>query len=96
VAVAWVRQRGEGIIPIVGVRGVEQFQDVLGSLEVELSAEHLTRLDETSRIELGFPYTLLQSPLGQLVYGDVEPKIELPPTAPYRWQSGTSSAQVDP
>jgi aryl-alcohol dehydrogenase-like predicted oxidoreductase len=96
VAVAWVRQRGEGIIPIVGVRGVEQFQDVLGSLEVELSAEHLTRLDETSRIALGFPYTLLQSPLGQLVYGDVEPKIELPSTAPYRWQSGASSAQTDP
>jgi aryl-alcohol dehydrogenase-like predicted oxidoreductase len=84
VAVAWVRQRGEGIVPIVGVRELEQLEDVLGSLDVQLSADHRSRLDEVSRIELGFPYTLLQSPVGQLVYGDLEPSIELPRSAPYR------------
>jgi aryl-alcohol dehydrogenase-like predicted oxidoreductase len=85
VAVAWVRQRGERVVPIVGIRTLEQLEDVLGNLDLGLADEHLSRLDEVSRIELGFPYTLLQSPLGQLVYGDVEPKINLPRTAPYRW-----------
>ena len=86
VAAAWVRQRGRRIIPIVGVRKLEQLQDLLGSLDVELSAEQLSRLDEVSRIELGFPYNLLRAPVeGQMVYGDLEPQIDLPAAAPYRW-----------
>jgi len=84
VAIAWARQRGEQIIPIVGVRKVEQLEDLLGSVDVELSADHLSRLGEASRVEMGFPYSLLQSPLGQMVYGDLEPNIELPASAPYR------------
>jgi aryl-alcohol dehydrogenase-like predicted oxidoreductase len=90
VATAWVRQRGERIIPIVGVRTLDQARDLVGSLEVELSTEQLSRLDEASRIELGFPYNLLCGPAGQLVYGDLEPRIELPRTAPYRWQLASS------
>ena len=87
VATAWVRQRGRRIIPILGVRKPEQLQDLLGSLEVELPAEHRSRLDEVSRIELGFPYNLLCAPVeGQMLYGDLEPKIELPAAAPYRWK----------
>jgi aryl-alcohol dehydrogenase-like predicted oxidoreductase len=86
VATSWVRQRGQRIIPIVGVRKPEQLQDLLGSLDVELSAEHLARLDEASRIELGFPYELLRGPQGQMVYGDLEPQIELPGAAPIRWR----------
>jgi aryl-alcohol dehydrogenase-like predicted oxidoreductase len=86
VATAWLRQRGKRIIPIAGVRKLEQLQDLLGSLAVELPAEHLARLDEASRIELGFPYELLRGPQGQMVYGDLEPQIGLPPAAPIRWR----------
>ena len=86
VALAWVRQRNRRIIPIVGVRTLEQLQDVLGCLELELSAEHLAELDEVSRIELGSPYELLMGPQGQMVYGDLEPQIELPAGAPIRWR----------
>jgi aryl-alcohol dehydrogenase-like predicted oxidoreductase len=85
VAVAWLRQRDRRIIPILGIRTPEQLDDALGCLEVELAAEHLARLDRVSRIELGFPYDLLGGPQGQLVYGDLEPQIDLPPTAPIRW-----------
>ena len=85
VAVAWLRQRHRRVIPIVGARTLEQLQDVLGSLEVGLAAEHVARLDQVSRIELGFPYELLCGPQGQMVYGDLEPQIDLPPAAPYRW-----------
>lgn len=86
VAIAWVQQRGRQLIPIVGVRKLDQLRDVLGSLDVELAADHLARLDKASEIELGFPYNLLCGPQGQMVYGDLEPQIELPAAAPYRWQ----------
>jgi aryl-alcohol dehydrogenase-like predicted oxidoreductase len=85
VASAWVRQRSRRLIPIVGVRKLEQLHDLLGSLDVELSAEQLSRLDEATRIEFGFPYELLRGPQGQMVYGDLEPRIELPAAAPCRW-----------
>ena len=85
VAVAWVRQRDRRVIPILGIRTTEQVHDVLGCLEVELPAEHRARLDRESRIELGFPYELLRGPQGQMVYGDLEPQIDLPPVAPIRW-----------
>jgi aryl-alcohol dehydrogenase-like predicted oxidoreductase len=94
-AIAWVRQQSERTIPIVGIRTLDQLTDALGSLEVSLSSDHLASLDKTSEIELGFPYTLLRAPVeGQMVYGDLEPQIELPPTAPYRAASsaGRSTA----
>ena len=81
VAVAWLRRRDRRVIPVLGARKLEQFQDVLGSLEVGLPPEHVARLDEVSRIELGFPYELLRGPQGQMVYGDLEPQIDLPSTA---------------
>jgi aryl-alcohol dehydrogenase-like predicted oxidoreductase len=87
VAVAWLRQHDRRVIPILGARKLEQFQDVLGSLEVGLAAEQVARLGEVSRIELGFPYELLRGPQGQMVYGDLEPQIDLPSTAPYRWRA---------
>ena len=82
VAVAWVRARADRVIPVVGIRTVEQLHDVVGSLDVELPAEALARLDEVSGIELGFPHDFLREPSGQLVYGDLEPRIDLPRRAP--------------
>jgi aryl-alcohol dehydrogenase-like predicted oxidoreductase len=85
VAIAWVRQRGERMIPIVGIRKVDQLTDALGCLEVRLSSEQVASLDKASEIDLGFPFDLLRAPVeGQMVYGDLEPEIELPRTAPYR------------
>jgi aryl-alcohol dehydrogenase-like predicted oxidoreductase len=85
VAIAWVRQRGRFMIPIVGIRKLDQLRDALGTLEVELSSEQLARLDKVSDIALGFPHELLRAPVeGQMVYGDLEPQIDLPLTAPYR------------
>ncbi len=86
VAAAWVCQRSPRIIPIVGIRKLEQLTDVLGALDVELSADQLARLNRASEIDFGFPYDLLSSPQGQMVYGDLEPQIDLPHTAPFRWQ----------
>ena len=59
-ALAWLRTRGPAtVIPILGARTREQLDESLGCLEVELSPDHLARLDEASAIELGFPYDFL-------------------------------------
>ena len=56
VALAWLRQRPVPVIPIIGARKLDQVKDNLASIEVKLDQSHLARLDEVSRIELGFPH----------------------------------------
>jgi aryl-alcohol dehydrogenase-like predicted oxidoreductase len=56
VALAWLRHRPVPIIPIIGARRLEQLKDNLGSIEVKLDGAHLDRLEEVSRVELGFPH----------------------------------------
>jgi aryl-alcohol dehydrogenase-like predicted oxidoreductase len=69
VAIAWVRaqQQRAVVIPIIGARTVEQLEDNLGALDVELSDEQLARLDEASRVELGFPHDF---GAGSVAYGE--------------------------
>ncbi|XYI01934.1 aldo/keto reductase [Sorangium sp. So ce1128] len=55
VALAWVRQRGPQVYPIIGARTNEQLADNLASLKLVLSAAHLARLDAASAIEPSFP-----------------------------------------
>jgi aryl-alcohol dehydrogenase-like predicted oxidoreductase len=59
VALTWVRCREGVVIPLVGARTIAQLGDNLGCLEFELAPEHVERLDEVSRIELGFPHDFL-------------------------------------
>jgi diketogulonate reductase-like aldo/keto reductase len=47
------------IIPIIGARTESQINDNLGSLDFELSDDHMQRLDEISKIDLGFPHEFL-------------------------------------
>ncbi len=76
-ALAWVRAQGYGFIPIVGARKVEQVVDSLGAAEVRLSAEQLARLDEVSRIELGFPHDFLAtSYVRDLVRGETRTRLD--------------------
>jgi aryl-alcohol dehydrogenase-like predicted oxidoreductase len=86
VATAWLRQRSDRIIPIVGVRKLDQLEDVLGGIDLVIAPEQLCRLDQVSRIDYGFPVDFLREPSGQMVYGDLEPLIDLPRSAPYRWR----------
>ncbi len=63
VACRWVMDQGRGhdVIPIVGARKVEQIKDTLGVVDVQLRDEHRARLDEVSRVSLGFPHEFLAS-----------------------------------
>jgi len=58
VALAWLRSRPVPVIPIIGASKLAQLNDNLESFNLDLSAEHVKRLDEASSIELGFPYDL--------------------------------------
>jgi len=55
VAFGWLRRRSTPVIPIIGARTVKQLKDNLASPEVNLSIDQLARLNEVSKIELGFP-----------------------------------------
>jgi aryl-alcohol dehydrogenase-like predicted oxidoreductase len=45
-AIAWVLSRGDDIVPLVGARRRERLTEALGALEVELSADDLTRIEQ--------------------------------------------------
>lgn len=85
VALAWLRQRHPGVIPIVGARTVEQIEDSLGCTDLVLPDTAMARLSAASSPVCPSPYALLRSPMGRAVYGDLEPLIDLPATAPLRW-----------
>jgi aryl-alcohol dehydrogenase-like predicted oxidoreductase len=77
VAINWVRQQMKWaqIIPILGVRTIDQLKDNLSCLEWELTGEHLERLDDASKIVYDFPLGWLAG-AGEYVYGATLKKID--------------------
>jgi aryl-alcohol dehydrogenase-like predicted oxidoreductase len=77
VALNWLRHRPGVVIPIVGARTVEQLNENLGCLDFELNAEQLARLDEVSRIPLGYPHDFVNlDRIKKQIYGDLGPLID--------------------
>ena len=77
VAINWVRQQPGLIIPILGARTVSQLEENLACLEFTLSEEDLQRLDETSRVDLGFPHDFLSSEkIRDVCFGETFPWID--------------------
>jgi aryl-alcohol dehydrogenase-like predicted oxidoreductase len=60
VALRWVLGGPGVIVPLVGARTREQLDDNLGCLAFELEAAQRARLDEVSKIALGFPHDFLR------------------------------------
>ena len=58
VALAWLRQRPDPVIPIIGARKLVQVQDNLACVGVKLAPVHVERLHAVSRIEMGAPHDL--------------------------------------
>ncbi len=77
VAINWVRQQEGLIIPIIGARTAEQLKQNLACPDSPLSDEHLKRLDEISKVDLGFPHHFLSKEfIRDLVYAGCRDKIE--------------------
>ncbi|HKE16962.1 MAG TPA: aldo/keto reductase, partial [Kofleriaceae bacterium] len=71
-AIAWTLLEPSVTAPILGARTLAQLEDNMGALDVRLSDEQRARLDQASRIELGFPHDFLALPLTRAVIrGDV-------------------------
>jgi aryl-alcohol dehydrogenase-like predicted oxidoreductase len=76
VALNWVRQQNMSqklpnkIIPIIGARNTKHLDDNLACLDFELTDKQMQRLNEISRVELGFPHDFLASEFIQnVLYG---------------------------
>lgn len=76
IAINWVRQQ-PGVIPIMGARTLKQAQDNLDALKFKLTSDELKKLDEASRIELGFPHDFFARDLVRgFVYGGTRELID--------------------
>jgi len=76
VALAWLRHRDIPVIPIIGARRVAQLQDNLASLELTLTPEQLSTLNDASAIEMGFPHDFFENELVKtFAYGGLRDKI---------------------
>ncbi len=79
VALAWMRHRSGTVIPLVGARNLDQLRDNLGALDVQLDATHLQRLDEVSKVDLGFPHDFLANDnIRDLISGGTFDQLERP------------------
>ncbi|GAA2711649.1 aldo/keto reductase [Actinoplanes palleronii] len=74
VSMAWLRERNERtaatIVPIVGPRTPAQLDDYLGALQVTLTGEQYTRLDQVSAVDLGVPHGINAMIRPSLLGGD--------------------------
>ena len=55
IALAWLLHKQAVTSVIIGVKRMDQLEDNLGSVDVTLSDDEVTQLDEVSRIPLGYP-----------------------------------------
>lgn len=55
VALAWLFTRPGTVVPLLGARRLEHLTENLAAFDVELSPDHLRRLDEISAPQLGYP-----------------------------------------
>lgn len=77
VAITWVRQQKGIVIPIIGARTSAQVEENLACLDYTLTEDHLKRLDEVSKVELGFPHDFLASDMiRNVLFGDTYPLID--------------------
>ncbi len=77
VAINWVRQQPGVIIPIIGARTEAQIRENITCLDHPIPPELLNRLDEISKIELGFPHDFLKGEhIRNLIYAHSFDKID--------------------
>jgi aryl-alcohol dehydrogenase-like predicted oxidoreductase len=79
IALAWTLLHPAVASPIIGARSFAQFEENLGALEVNFSADQIQQLDSVSRIELGFPHDMIGSGFAFGMFGSVT--VDLPGAA---------------
>ena len=59
VALAWILTKNA--FPIIGARTIDHLKDVLKAVELCLSVDQVTRLDNVSAVTMGYPHDLLKT-----------------------------------
>jgi aryl-alcohol dehydrogenase-like predicted oxidoreductase len=73
VALAWLLSKSTVTSVLLGASKLEQLENNLGALDTHLSADQMKRLDDISRVEMGFPHAILANPtIKQTISGGVE------------------------
>ncbi|MCX7833175.1 MAG: aldo/keto reductase [Ignavibacteria bacterium] len=76
VAINWTRQRNQVIIPIVGARYEQQIKDWIRCVDFIIPDEFISKLDEVSKIDLGFPHEFFRNPnIKDVIFGGTQDKI---------------------
>jgi aryl-alcohol dehydrogenase-like predicted oxidoreductase len=77
VALRWLMQRPGNVIPIIGVRTEQQFADLAGACGFTLDDPSMEELDAATRIDLGYPQSLLGGPAGRrMMFGELAGEID--------------------
>jgi aryl-alcohol dehydrogenase-like predicted oxidoreductase len=77
VAPAWLRQRPEPVIPIIGARKLAQVSDNLACALGKLAPAQIERLDAVRRIEMGYPHDLFATEMVRSLYaGGMQDQID--------------------
>ena len=79
VAISWVRQQDHAqIIPILGVRTLDQLIDNLGVLDFELSETQIKEINALSDFQVGFPRSFLHDEyVLELIHGKTYQNLEI-------------------
>jgi aryl-alcohol dehydrogenase-like predicted oxidoreductase len=73
VALAWLLSKPTVTSVLLGASKLEQLENNLGSLNTRLGPDQIKRLDDISRVEMGFPHEHLANPtVRQMIFGGVE------------------------
>ena len=72
VALAWTLLNPAVVSPVLGARTPAQLEDNLGALNVVFTDDQVARLDELSRIPMGFPHTMLEGNAMDMMFGGVK------------------------
>lgn len=77
VALKWTMMQDFASIPIVGATKVSQMEENMKCLDVNLTQEHIEKLNDVSKIELGFPGDFLnEEGVRMVTFGGFYDKIE--------------------
>ena len=73
VALRWLLQKNNSVIPIIGTRKSSQLKENFGCLDFELSKRQMEKLDKVSEVDLGFPHEFLKTDnVRNLIHGEHE------------------------
>lgn len=70
-ALAWTMLHPSVTSPLIGARTLAQLEDNLGSLAVSFSDDQVARLNEASKIDMGFPHEMIRGNAVGLMLGGV-------------------------